>query len=110
MIDWDAEVLAKCQAVFGEAQLPRYTPPGGVPFDVGGIFDDAHKALVMSADGEPEINTVAPVIGVRLAEWPTPPAQDGQLFIPRTGKTYIVRDVQPDGHGDAFLILGLKAP
>lgn len=110
MIDWDAVVLGPCEGVFGEDQTPTYTPPGGAPFPVPGIFDDAHTGLQMGDAGDPEVSTVHAVIGIRLSQFQVPPAQDGKLLIPRIGKAFLVIDVQPDGHGAAKLILSETAP
>lgn len=111
MIDWGAVVIGPCMGVFGETQKPTYTPPGGgAPFAVDGIFDDAYMALVLQADGEPAIAAVDPVIGVLLSQWAVQPAKGGMLLIPSVGITYMVADVQPDGHGGAKLLLTQYQP
>ncbi len=112
MIDWDAAVLAPMMAVFGESQKISYTrAAGGVPFAVDGIFDDAFYALVMSADGEPEIATAEPVIGVRAAQFAgIDPVQSDTLTVPRVGRTFVVTSVEPDGKGHILLRLGRKLP
>lgn len=112
MIDFDALVLAPCMAVFGEDLKPVYTrAAGGAGFAVDAVFDDAFMALVVSADGVPEIATVEPVMGVRLAQFAgVAPVQSDQVVIPRLGKTYLVTSVEPDGKGWVFLRLSLKAP
>lgn len=111
MIDWDAAVMAPCMAVFGEAEQPVYTPVGGGgPFPIDGIFDDAYKGLVMGDDGSPEIATISPVIGVRLAQFAVMPTQGDTLTIPRLGRVYMVDNVQPDGKGAAKLTLSRVSP
>lgn len=99
-------------AVFGEARKPLYQrAAGGAPFDVDGIFDDAYAALMMSADGEPAIGTVDPVMGVRLVQFAgVDPVQGDWVTIPRTGRTYVVTDTQPDGKGAMNLVLTRKGP
>lgn len=112
-IDWDVVVLGPVMGVFGEdatVGLVVYTPAGHAPFDLAdAVFDDAYTALVLN-DGAPEINTLQPVLGVRLALFPVPPAQDDEVYVPRVQHHFIVSDVQPDGHGHAKLNLMRRAP
>ncbi len=65
------------------------------------IFDEAHE-IVSIADGVP-VSSVAPVLGVRLADFNQKP-DFGDTFTIR-GKGYRVVDIKPDGHGGAELIL-----
>jgi hypothetical protein len=111
MIDWDALVLAPCQAVFGEKLKPSYQrASGGAPFDIDGIFDDAYAAVSVEADDDPGIAMVNPVLGVRLAQFAgVDPVQSDKVTIPSAGKKYVVIDVQPDGHGAVKLILAESA-
>jgi hypothetical protein len=44
-------------------------------------------------------NTVENVFGARRAAFAAAPVPGDQITIPRVGKTNLVRDVQPDGHG-----------
>lgn len=114
MIDWDAAVLAPLMSVFGEAPATRpmyQRAAGGVPFPVDGVFDDAFMALVMNADGEPDIGTIEPVLGVRLAQFDgVEPVQGDQVTVPRVNKIFRVRDAQPDGKGWIYLLLTRIAP
>jgi hypothetical protein len=107
VIDFDAKVLAPCMAVFGESQTPLYRrAAGGAAFEIDGVFDDAYTATIVVADGDPEVATFNPVLGVRLAQFSgTDPVQGDKVAIPRIGKTYVVSDVHPDSHGHATLIL-----
>jgi hypothetical protein len=107
MIDFDAVVLGPVMRIFGEEpdKPVRYMPAAGGAFDLAdAVFDDAYAGLVMQ-EGGPEVTTLQPVLGVRLALFPSPPLQDDQLYIPRVATTFLVRDVQPDGHGHAKLML-----
>lgn len=110
MIDWDSLVLGPCEGVFGENQTPTYTPPGGAAFSLPGIFDDAHTGLQMGDAGDPEVSTVHAVFGFRYSQAPVAPAQGGKLLVPKVAKTFMVIDVQPDGHGAGKLILSETAP
>lgn len=111
MIDWDAAVGAPLMAVFGEDLKPVYRPAAGGSFEIDGIFDDAFKALVMGQDGDPEIATVDPVMGVRLAQFPVghPPLQGDKVTVPGVARNYMVANVEPDGKGWAKLRLNLTA-
>ena len=109
MIDWDREVLGPVMGIFGEDQRPLYTPPGGIPFYVdGAVFDEAYASVTELADGS-TTTTVGPALGVRTVLFCDPPAQGGIVYVPRTGKTYVVRDVRPDGHGHAKLLMNEAA-
>lgn len=105
-IDWDKEVLAPVMQVFGEDLLPLYAPRDGAPFLLScAVFDSEYLEISdMSGDTAGQ-STQRPVLGVRLSLFASPPAQNDTVTIPSTGKTYVVRDVQPDGHGHAKLML-----
>lgn len=111
-IDWDVLVLAPVMGVFGEGQpddpstWPTYTPRGQTPFQLANaVFDAEYEVVTVEADGVPT-STKRPVLGVRTALFPAGfPAQNDQVTIPSVGKTYVVSNVQPDGHGHAKLIL-----
>lgn len=114
MIDWGAVVVGPCMAVFGEdlEQLPMYQrrangAPVGAPFAIQPIFDDAYQALTLQADSDPAIATVNPVMGVWDAAFAGGrlPLQGDSVTVPRVGKTFVVSDVQSDGHGATKLIL-----
>lgn len=111
VIDWDAMVVKPTISVFGEPV--SYTPAGasgpitalgGGP--ITGVFDEAYKDQDV-IDGLVEANTTYPVIGVRLAQFASMPAQNDVVVRQSNGNSYIVRDVRPDGHGWAKLKLGL---
>lgn len=102
-IDWDANVLAPLEKVFG--QPVTYLPQNGPPFGVSGIFDEAYRELDLVSGMR--VSTVVPVLGVRLSEFASPPRQDDQLIIQATGLTYVVKEVRPDSHGAAKLMLNL---
>jgi hypothetical protein len=110
VIDFDALVVAPCMAVFGENpdQLPVFKRVAtGATFPIDGVFDDTFANLVVvGRDGDPEIASAEPVLGVRLAQFGgLDPVQNDQVTIPRDGKTYVVSSVEPDGKGWCFLRL-----
>lgn len=115
-VDWDALVLGPLERIFGEGGQDDQPPQpimfqpasGGAPYPIDGVFDAAWRDLELV---DPlGVTTTQPVLGVRMSTWTAlgkaGPQQDDQLTIPRTGLTYIVREVRPDSHGGAKLILG----
>lgn len=109
MLDFDALVLAPCVAAFGETAqgypASVYAPATGQPFALDGIFDRAYRE-VDALTGMP-ISSARPVFGVRLSVFPAgmAPASGDQVTI--RGTVYVVREVRPDGHGEAKLMLNL---
>lgn len=110
-IDWDQNVLAPLMSVFGEDVQPTYRPQAGGSFLIDAVFDQPFKGLVISADGEPNIATSQPTIGVRLAQFVADPLKGDKVDITVKGHvvTFMVADVQPDGKGFAVLPLLLAA-
>jgi hypothetical protein len=107
MIDWQANVVGPCVAVFGEPAT--FTARAwNLPFGISVVFDDAFKVVTTSSDGSDVLGTF-PAAGVNLADFPLMPAQGDQLTRESTGKAYVVREVRPDSHGGAMLILNYQA-
>ena len=104
-IDWDGLVLQPGFAVFGEDVQPTYTPQTGSPFPIDGVFDNPYKGLVIQDDGLPVVATREPLLGVRLAQFASPPIKGDQVHIASVNQTYRVSDVHPDGKGWAKLLL-----
>jgi hypothetical protein len=111
-IDFDAVVLGPVMGIFG-GEITYY--PASALGRTGltlpdAVFDEAY--LVVTLDGDVEVSTVMPVLGVRTAHFSAmagEPARNGQVEIPGHG-AYVVRDVQPDGQGHALLMLNLIEP
>ena len=90
-------------SVFGESAAIQYTVIGGASFGVDGIFDEGARPVHLVAD--PDVNEIAPTLGIRLAQFPTgydPRNAKGDTFVAR-GRTYVVKDGKPDSHGWAIL-------
>lgn len=104
-VDWDSAVLAPLIDIFGEPAV--FTPFDGDDYQVSAIFDDAYQGVVM-AGGMP-VNSTGPIAGVRLAEFVVLPQQDDRLFRVKTGELFAIKDVQPDSHGGAKLLLQVTA-
>jgi hypothetical protein len=111
-VDFDQDVLAKIMdpSVFGEGVQPNYRPQAGAPFNIDGVFDRAYKGLVINADGEPEIATRTPTLGVRLAQFAAAPVKGDKVYVPSVPETYMVAAIHPDGKGWARLDLNIAAP
>lgn len=104
MINWDQELLAPLQQVFGEPV--NYRPAGAAAYDITGIFDRAYTQDVEPLDSDdPTINTTNPVLGVQDSAFRKPPKQGDRLYIPSVAEVFIVKDVQPDSHGGRKLVL-----
>lgn len=107
-LSFDQLLHGPVSAIFGEqgmgAALPVYQPQSGTPYTVDGVFDDAYSEPDLIS-GLPT-NTVENTFGARLAAFAAIPVQGDAITIPRLGKSYLVRDVQPDGHGWVQLKLG----
>lgn len=101
-IDWDKAVLGPTISVFGESAT--YMPAAGGSFAVSGVFDEAYKD-VQQIDPL-GANEAMPVFGTRLVLFPAPPQQNDLVRIASVGRVYVVKDVQPDGHGWVKLMLG----
>ena len=107
-LDLDALVNGPVNAAFGEsntgAGLVTYTPAGGAPFDLDGVFDAAWREVEMRTGGRHSmsmpISTTKPAFGCRLSDFPegvTP--QQGDTFVRASdpSRTYTVSDPRPDG-------------
>lgn len=136
MIDFDALVIGPTVSTFGTTatyqpmtQLadssgrpitgsdgkPFSTP--GTPYTATGVFDEEYVEVTPDGRGPfPSteslnygaaggITEARPVFGVQLSAMQTAPQQGDQLTI--DGTTYVVREVQADGHGWAKLLLNL---
>lgn len=104
-IDWNKNVLQPVNNIFGEPTV--YYPADGGQFDLTGVFDQAYAEVIIT-DDNPPINSVIPVLGVNVADFPgwyPQPKKNDRLYIASVDLNYIVRDVRPDGHGHIKLML-----
>lgn len=106
-MDWDdmvdARILTPLQKTFGTAIT--YIPASGASFPISGIYDKAFFG-VDPTNGETVV-TNQPTVGVQFSQFAgyADPLQGDQLTIVKTGETWEVREVHPDGHGAARLML-----
>jgi hypothetical protein len=112
-IDWDALVLAPVMGIFGEgvpvdrSTWPLYMLSTGASFRLAdAVFDREYSAVTVGDDGVPN-SSRRPVLGVRLAHFSVPPAQGDRVYIPSVDLSFVVREVQEDGHGEAKLMLNV---
>lgn len=66
-VDWDLHLLSPLHGVFGDEH--EYRPRNGTPFTINGIFDRGYAQVAENLDGDSEINTSSPMLGVRDAEF-----------------------------------------
>lgn len=105
-IDWDAMVLTPLNSVFGEeiTYIPSSTRTA---VTVSGVFDEGYTQIDSIGEGV-GASTVSPVLGVRAADFTATPRQRDELVRVKTGRRYVVKDVQPDSHGHIKLLLNAK--
>jgi hypothetical protein len=107
VIDWDADCLGPVMAVFGGGV--NYRPRTGAAFDIAdAVFDAQYAYVVRDPQTGEDVTTTSPVLGVRSILFPTPPKQNDSVLIGASGVLYVVKDVQPDGHGHIRLLLNKK--
>ena len=97
--DLATRVQTAGQAVFGETVT--FTPAGGSPEAVTGIFDADH--VYQELLGDTMIETTRPVMVVRDAALSQTPVRGDAISV--RSVSYVVTEIQPDGQGDQVLIL-----
>lgn len=86
--------MAATGRVFGEDCT--YTPSGGSPVSIKGVFDNAF----IEVEG---VMSLKPVIRINLSDLEDAPGKGDQVTI--NSITYDVKESQPDSHGGTTLIL-----
>lgn len=112
-LDFDALVNSVVVATFGMENvgqpIPVYTPQGGAPFDIDGVFDEAWREFDVSGGARGpgfKFSTTKPVFACQLSNFPTgvTPARRDNIAI--NGATYEVADIRGDGiSGWVLLVL-----
>lgn len=105
-VDLDAPARAVLAAFGDTAQTGldwSYTPQGGAPFDLDGMFDEAWSSVEIKEQrfSIAPVSTTKPCLLVRLADFPPglTPQQGDTLFRKSKNTAYVVADVNPDGFG-----------
>lgn len=109
MINWDDLVLGPVMAEFGEEVI--LIPRGGAPIIISdAVVDEENIDAMIDQDGQ-TVNLPKPVIGVRAAALGGyDPKQNDRVTVTRTGRSYIVKNPNPDGHGHILLLLQRTGP
>src|SRR5689334_19327848 len=97
------EAVGEMDAALVDAfgMLTAYTPQGGSPVEVSGIFERAYVPVDAGLAG---VQSEGPAIFYRLQDLPVDPATDVPS-ISVDGNTYRVTEVHKDGDGGVRLIL-----
>lgn len=109
-VDFDALVLGPTFDAFAEpvTWIPAaggvITTWGGADNAGRGVFDEG-ATVITAVGGEAPMSLQLPLLGVRLSEFTTRPKQNDRVTVPSAGRTYIVRDIRPDEHGHASVLL-----
>lgn len=93
--------VARNAGAFGEVVEYRPAADPAASYEIRGIFDDDHQAVVL--EGDTVVSDTAPMLSVRLADLQDEPQERDQLVV--RGERYAVVDIQQDGQGSADLIL-----
>lgn len=102
-VSWDKVVLGPLMGVFGE--VVTYMPAAGGAYAISAVFDDAYLKEVMFEDASQGVTEVSAVLGVQLSQFSALPVQNDKLSVASVNTTYVVREVRPDSHGGAKLML-----
>jgi hypothetical protein len=113
MINWDQMVGTPCTSVFG--QPVQYTCQGGPTLPLTGNWTEGYVEQAPIGEGPP-LDTTDPVLGVQYSAFQPygkEPLQGDTLSTvnPVSGVTenFVVKDVQPDGQGTAYLLLNFAS-
>ncbi len=99
MVDFDAPLRAAMKA-FGQPAV--YTPKGGQPFAVTGVFDREYLEVKFNEMGA-ALSSRRPVLGLRAAAIPAGVCLAQGDSVEVGGATWKVVTVEPDSHGHVFL-------
>ncbi|PXW23405.1 head-tail joining protein [Paraburkholderia caballeronis] len=105
MIDFDGTLNAAIESTLGDEKTVVYLPRAGGSIPVLAIFT-LITDHVLGDDGDAPANIAVATLGLRVSQLPVPPAQSDSVLVGAT--TYVVKDVDFDGLGWAYLDLGLQ--
>lgn len=102
-LDFAALVLVPAMATFAQpvTVTPIVSQPGVAAYLARGVY--ALKPVDIALEGGGLISTQQRMLGIRLADFSTPPAQLDQIAMPQG--TFVIADIKPDGQGGADLWL-----
>lgn len=87
------------QSVFGESAI--YTPSGGPPESIQGVFSAAGVRVELV--GGVEVESTGPVLSIHLADLAGDPERGAGVVV--RGLSFTVLQMEPDGEGDTKLFL-----
>jgi hypothetical protein len=87
-------VVGLCNSVFGDSVT--YTPSGGSPVSIKGVFDNAWVEIE-------NVQSLKPILRIKLSDLSSSPAKGDQVTIDLID--YYVMESRVDGHGGSTLIL-----
>ena len=103
MSTWEdvvGDLHTACRDAYGVPVI--FTPAGGDPETITGIFEAAREIASIDAAGIP-VALHKPVLEARLADFSIAPKDGDGITVKSV--VYAVTDVQPDGHGWVALVL-----
>lgn len=115
-VDWDSLVIGPTIGVFGESALYII---GNDSFTIMGVFDEAYIELTplgrggmidtegFSLGSPGAITTETPVLGVQLSQFKPWQQPDQGHLVQIRDVIYYVKEVRPDSHGSAKLLLNM---
>ena len=109
-VDWDEQLLGPVMAVFGDAVT--YRPKAGQPYAIAdAVFDSQYGLVEVNPETGASTTSRMPVLGVRDSAFQGTPKQSDMVDIPtaKPPAQYVVKTVQPDGHGHTLLVLNKRA-
>lgn len=115
-VNWDRLVIGPAVEIFGDRVQFN---SGEHFFDIVGVFDEEYLELTPLGRGGDDTETFSlgapgaitsarPVLGIQLSQFPHGPKQGDTLEIiegAHAGERFEVKEVRPDGHGGAKLLL-----
>ncbi|WP_321904392.1 head-tail joining protein [Paraburkholderia tropica] len=107
MIDFDGTLNDAISATLGDETAVTFLPKGGGSFPVLGIFT-LITDYTLDANGEADANITVATLGMQVSQLTSrgaaaPAQSDGVLA---AAVSYVVKDVQFDGLGWAYMDLG----
>ncbi len=99
--DLSAGVNDACLETFGEEEEVVYTPAGGSPIPVDGIYDEDYVAV--DPESGLEVSSAQPNIFLRRADLSADPGKNDVVTL--RGRTFKVIDWHPDSEGGGIAVL-----
>lgn len=105
MIDFDGTLNAAIESTLSGETSITYLPRAGGSFPILAIFT-LITDHVLDEDGDAPANITVATLGLRVSQLAAPPVQSDNVLVGTT--SYVVKDIDFDGLGWAYLDLGLQ--